>query len=276
MKLNQEITIRIEQTAHAMIIIMLCFLLLACDKSPPTTTPETAPLAETTTEATLAVANPNPSVSPEDGILIHVDSWKEDGWGICTPNCAGRDCGPDECGKLCGTCETGNFCTLDGQCLFGGIIPESCMAAAPCMIDCGIDTNCLSTCGQSISTENNNTFDDMIGCITTQCAQCAFAANLPNCILGCGTTTCSNTWEACLSGSLACHEVLSCMSVCDPSDATCTTSCVFNGSPTAQIQVFELNACWDEICGTNGSKTCKAQSIYEECAPNYFTCLEVD
>ena len=159
--------------------------------------------------------------------------------------------------------------------MFGGVSPNTCMAAAPCLISCGLDVSCLSTCGEPLEPQNSNTYNEMVDCITSQCATCFLAENKPNCILGCGNTTCSSTWEPCLTGDLSCHEVLSCLNTCDPSDSTCTGACAFNGTPLAQTQVFELNTCWDEICGLQGPKACKTQAIYEECSHAYFACMEV-
>jgi hypothetical protein len=42
---------------------------------------------------------------------------------MCTPTCAGRECGSDGCGGSCGDCAAGSACNASGQC-------ESSMAAA--------------------------------------------------------------------------------------------------------------------------------------------------
>ncbi len=44
------------------------------------------------------------------------------GDSVCTPNCAGKDCGDNGCGVSCGSCASGYSC-MSGRCLFiGGLV----------------------------------------------------------------------------------------------------------------------------------------------------------
>ncbi len=57
---------------------------------------------------------------------------------ICTPDCAGRECGDDGCGGSCGACGAGESCDAGGQCV--GCTPD-CTDR-----ECG-DDGCGGSCG---------------------------------------------------------------------------------------------------------------------------------
>ena len=273
MKKNRQISTTTCLAVRKLVIVLMATTALGCEKN-TSSPPVSPPPAEIAVEATLTGSEPNPSFFPENGVIYHVDSWKEDGWGACTANCNNRVCGPDECGGLCGVCESDEFCTTEGQCLFGGITPDTCMAASPCMIDCNFDDNCLTDCNQSVNASSAIPFNSLTECLLEECLYCKFAASPQHCILGCGTSACLDQWELCLSGELSCLEVRSCISGCNATDKVCISSCAFNGTIAAQLKLYELNECWENVCGVNGAKTCKTKSIYEECATPYLACLE--
>ncbi|MFT3711608.1 MAG: hypothetical protein QM817_28560 [Archangium sp.] len=65
----------------------------------------------------------------------------------CQPQCAGKQCGNDGCGGVCGTCMGGQMCTPGGTCA----CTPSCAGRT-----CGSD-GCGGTCGSCAATEFCNT-----------------------------------------------------------------------------------------------------------------------
>ena len=46
----------------------------------------------------------------------------QEGACLCSPQCAGKNCGNDGCGGTCGTCPEGSDCTPDGLCTDDGVV----------------------------------------------------------------------------------------------------------------------------------------------------------
>ena len=115
---------------------------------------------------------------------------------ICTPDCAGKECGPDGCGDICGFCLPGVECQPDGAC--GGCVPD-CAGK-----ECG-DDGCGTICGICLPG---------VACLADGiCEDCA-----PHCQgMECGPDGCGGDCGSCPPGQV-CEQTQTCVPKTDPCD----------------------------------------------------------
>jgi agmatine/peptidylarginine deiminase len=116
---------------------------------------------------------------------------------VCTPSCAGKNCGSDGCGGSCGTCGAGSTCGAAGQCV--ATCTPSCTGKA-----CGSDG-----CGGSCGTCAAGSTCSVVGlCVATCTPACSGKS--------CGPDGCGGSCGTCAVGS-TCSAVGLCVASCTPS-----------------------------------------------------------
>ncbi|MBN2498801.1 MAG: hypothetical protein JXR96_29690 [Deltaproteobacteria bacterium] len=152
---------------------------------------------------------------------------------ICTPRCAGRECGPDGCGGSCGTCQTGERCNGDGQCVSGCV--DRCQAgekacAGNAVVEC-VDTDndgCVEWGTPSPCADGQT-------CRDGRCTSC-----VPDCVgRECGPDGCGGSCGTCPSDQR-----------CDQTSGQCVGGCTdecFWGESRC-VDPFSYQECgdWDE------------------------------
>ena len=249
-------------------------LVLGCgDSKAPSSTAATLENPEPVmAEASLHLIPADPGYEPIDGILIHSESWKEDHWGICSPDCAGRTCGPDKCGGFCGVCDDQAFCTQIGLCISVALPPDSCMSLAPCLVECDWDVACMKECGEGEAGSVTEVYDPLVDCLYENCTHCTETPEDYTCGSSCAVAKCGDLWGACFSGKLACYEIATCLLNCEPTDAACIIPCLVHGSLESQQQWHDIHSCLDSVCGPNGSQSCKNEAKFNECVTEKDVC----
>lgn len=141
-----------------------------------------------------------PDVTEPDAAL---DTPDED---VCTPDCAGFECGPDGCGGICGSCGGDESC-IDGTCERDPVpAPSSCPDGFECVASCGFTAECLDACG--VFSADAALEGEIISAL--ECAESE-----------CGGDPSLFGWDECAEES--CESVRSCYGVVD-GDGACTNS----------------------------------------------------
>jgi len=198
----------------------------------------------------------------EPGDVVDTDKVAPD-TNVCTPNCAGKECGLDGCGGTCGTCANAWDSCVDGQCV---CTPE-CTGKV-----CGTD-GCGGSCGVCATGDCNAT--------GTECVFCP-----PNCTgKECGPDGCGGTCGTCATGTCndagicatepppsGCSDIFDCLNACQPTDQACQQNCVNEAAVEDQMAFNSLVSClqdsgyWDcaegdNECLSDASNQCQDEII---------------
>ena len=199
---------------------------------------------------------------------------------VCTPDCAGKDCGSDGCEGVCGTCGA------DETCVAGACIADGCMTDDDCLDDedC-VDGECVPAACEPECTDKNCGFDgcdgtcgtcgaDMIcsegvcvaaGCSPTAPCPAGFECIDTTCVSlctpdcadkDCGFDGCDGTCGTCAAGEV-CNAAQQCEPVCVPdcTDKDCGTDGCGGSCGTCAA---------DETC--NAAQQCEAAVCVPDCA----------
>ena len=163
---------------------------------------------------------------------------------VCTPSCAGKDCGPDGCGDSCGTCPTGASCNQ------GGICVPTCVPECPDNVECGSD-GCGGICGVCDSDE---------ACVDGICQQSLTCVELQQCYWQCSWSEECNQqcWaDASIDAQFQWMAIMQCISaVCgQPPGEQCWQSAIGQGGE-CQDEWNTCQECTPECeglqCGSDG------------------------
>lgn len=166
---------------------------------------------------------------------------------LCTPSCAGKQCGPDGCGGSCGGCDdssacTGDSCSADGQCVHAPLSSQTCtnLIVDVCTQGTASKVDCRTYCKR----QNQNiaaSCGALVGCTSDACC-CANDAAHP----------CNSSSWFCQTGSMqgSCDPVLGEWSLED-----CRAYCASFGYPgTAGCRPAPFGFCTCE--GVSAGKWC--------------------
>jgi hypothetical protein len=132
--------------------------------------------------------------------------------------------------------------TATGGTTTGGFGDWNCGPLMQCAGQCA-DQPCVDACYAQATEPAQGEADDLIECIITNAC-----GHDPVCI----ENNCGTEYEVCMTGELACDEVVTCMEDC-AGDPECETWCYYEGTTEAQDALNALNQCIsDNNCQTFG------------------------
>ena len=174
------------------------------------------------------------------------------GDAVCTPACAGIECGADGCGGNCGDCPEGLACTAAGKCTAGPCTPgEPCDDGDPCTE--------ADSCADGVCAGKPYACDDDKECTEDECdgtGECLYTISAGACLINgiCyleGQTHAKNSCKECLTAVSNSAWTNDDTNECDDGDACVTGEycddgeCVGGEDP---LECDDDNACTEDSC----------------------------
>ena len=188
---------------------------------------------------------------------------------VCVPYCEVNICGSDGCGGLCGLCEEWEEC-VDGWCEFTGEDGD-CRDILLCAVTCPNYLDCIDDCYDQSSINGQGTYDDMVECSDTICAEYE-NQSAPKQL--CLVESCPGPWSDCIEGwgEEDCMFILECLPGCG-GDKPCQWECIFSGTEQAQELYWITQTCVATHCGYCGQdQACLDACVPANCLDEVYAC----
>jgi MYXO-CTERM domain-containing protein len=176
------------------------------------------------------------------------------------PSCAQQ---PDMCGcpgacKANGTCDNSVCRTL------------TCGQIVACTGTCATgDTLCPAECIFRGTPAGRAEQDALVECAATHCSG-KQGTDHDSCM----NTSCAGPMAACLTGSMTCEEVESCIGTCASGDSLCNPKCFTEGTAQAKAQVNTMDDCVKNQCAQYQSDQTKWRTcLWQACGAELESCF---
>lgn len=140
-----------------------------------------------------------------------------------------------------------------------------------CLPGCATDAQgepraaCAQQCLDVLSTDGRDDLDALRGCTE----QNGCSAAVPGTLTPCLDANCRDEYYGCFHGDLVCGAMLSCMAACPQTSQACLSTCITDGTVTAQKAYFAVGDCVRQQCCPSDPEAC-AGADYQGCAQGAF------